>query len=673
MNDEYLSTLALLKTSYDRHGATYLDYVTPFVGDTIRSTGTRAIKPKDLRDAIVKRYGIEIPEGVLNTLTRRLVKRGFGRRSSGHFIPDQAKLTQSYNFEDQRVECHGAINDLVASFITFVDSATGRILSESEATAVLIKYADRNGLPILSRAHEETPLPISLSLDEMQYLTSLFVIQAFERDLPEKDTIVMLAKGSKLASVLYFPDPKDVTRRVIGVTALFDTPTLLSALGYQGTDKESPAREILDLAYRSRIDVGVFDHTLDEMREVLRHAGRQARSGGYYQRMIRGVEAHFLEVGYTASEIELLIDNLEKDLRSLRVRSKRKPAFRLELSVNESELEDRLQEEVRYRRRGALVHDLEALTAVFRRRNGRRPTKFENCGAVFVTPNTSLALVSRRFFQREYGSHWPIAITEDEFATLLWLKKPLAAPDLPERRVVADAYAALEPGFICWDTFLSEIQKLRDSDSLSEDDYVLLRYATATKDALMMETLGDPSAIDADTVLRIRERVVQAIRTPFQDQVDQLTAELAAVKEQAIEKQRSLSDHVAAITGQRDVAKRTLEGMKETQRQAATRKASRWGARWRWTVNIAAALVVLLGLWSYAPDEWELPSLPDFVVLPWLAPAGIFIYLVAKVVDTVFDWEIGSFGRLLELWVSKRLERRYLIRAGLDEPSADAS
>lgn len=667
MNDEYLSTLALFKTAYDRHGATYLDYVTPFVGDTIRSTGRHAIKTKDLREAIVNRYGIEIPEGVLNTLTRRLARRGFGRRSSGRFIPDRVKLTESYDFEEQRIKCHRAISALTASFIAFIKNRTDRTLPDSEATAVLIKYADQNGLPILSKAHEETPLPISLTLDEMQYLTSLFVISTFERELPEKDTLVMLAKGSKLASVLYFPDPKDATRRVTGVTALFDTPTLLSALGYQGVEKERAAREILNLAYKSRMDIRVFEHTLDEIREVLRNAGRRATTGSYYQRVAWGVDAHFLKVGYTASEIELLIDNLERDLRSLRVRSLSRPAYHMELSVNEIELEEKLQKEVHYPRKGALLHDLDALTAIYRQRNGRRPTRFDNCRAIFVTPNTSLARVSREFFRQEYGAQWPLAITEDEFATLLWLKNPLVAPDLPERRVVADAYAALEPGFVCWESFLSEMQKLRDNDQLSEDDYVLLRYSTATKDALMLETLGNPGALDANAVLQIRERVVQTILTPLQDQVGQLTTELTDVKREASEEQRSLSEHVAAMTGERDVAKQELEDLKETRRQKAKRRASRWGATWRWTVNVGAALVLFIGLWSYAPNEWPLPDLPNFIVLRWVAPAGIFFFLAAKVGDIALNWNISGLGRQLELWVSKRLERKYLTQEGLED------
>lgn len=658
LDDKYLSALALMKTAFDQHGATYLDYVTPFVGDTIRSVGRIKISGGELRNAIVKRYGLEIPEGVLNTLTRRLARRGFGSRSYGHFEPNQEKLEELYNFDHQRSECQKAINDLADRFISFTKDWTGRSLSRLEAIGALIKYAEGNGLPILSRVHEQTPLPFSLSLDEVEYITSVFVIQSFERDMPEKDTLVMLAKGSKLASVLYLPDPQAVTRRIVGVTALLDTPTLLSALGYQGKEKELAAKDLLDLAYESGVNLAAFDHTIEETKQVLRAAGRRAAQGGYYQRGTWGVDAHFLALRYTASDIEILIGRLENDLRSLRVRLNQRPAFRADWSVDETKFDDKLQEKFGYPRLAAKLHDLQAITAIFGLRKGRYPTRFEYCRAIFVTPNSTLAQVSRDFFRSEYGEHWPLAVTEDEFVTLLWLKRPLTAPDLPERRVVADAYAALEPGFVCWESFLTEIQKLRDNDDLSEEDYVLLRYSSATKDALMNETFGKPGALDARAIYRIQERVRQSIRMPVQEQVDQLTADLAKEQQRVGEQEESFSTRLAAIKQERDEARDQLARLRETKRRNAKQKAARWGVVSRWTLNTSVCLVFLLGAWFSAPAEWKLPPLPDLTVLRWLARGAVFGLLVAGVLNLVFrSWDINRIGRRLEIWVSNRLER----------------
>ena len=674
MNGDYLSALALLKTAHDQHGATYLDYVTPFVGDTIRATGTRRIDSGGLRAALIDRYGLEFPVGVLNTITRRLRKQGFGIRSHGHFIPNRTKLAESYNFDKRRAESQQAIHTLTASFIAFTGARTGRSLSNQEAIAALVKYADSNGLPILRTMHGPTTLPTSLSLNETEYITSKFVIHTFEGNLPEIDTLVMLAKGSKLASVLYLPDPQHATRNIGELRAMFDTPTLLSALGYQGAEQERAARELLDLAYRSGVDITIFDHTVREIESVLSAVGRRVHRTGYYGQPTRGVDAHFLNLEYTASDIDLLVGQLERDLRSLRIRIVRRPRVSTELSVNETGLEEKLWEDVHYSRREPMIHDLDALTATFRQRKGRLPTRFEDCRAVFVTPNKSLAWSSKEFFQYEYGDHWPLAVTEDDFATLLWLKRPLTAPDLPGHRVVADAYAALEPGLVSWESFLIEIEKLHENDSLSQDDYYFLRYSKASKDALMQETLGEPVSIDARTVHQIIARVEDSIRTPIQDEVDQSTAEFAREREKAAERENSLTRTVAAVESERDraiaaanSAKHQRDQLLDTQRKNARRKAASQAVCLRRILQTLVIAVLLLGIWFSTPSEWGLPPERKPPVIQWIVRLSVLGFLTLTAVSTVFKWEVTRVIRKCEVWMSRRLEQKYLNEAGLDE------
>ena len=57
----YLPALALLKSSYDQHGVTYLDYMAPFVGDTIRADAGDQISTAELRSALFDRYGLDVP------------------------------------------------------------------------------------------------------------------------------------------------------------------------------------------------------------------------------------------------------------------------------------------------------------------------------------------------------------------------------------------------------------------------------------------------------------------------------------------------------------------------------------------------------------------------------------------------------------------------------------
>ena len=273
------------------------------------------------------------------------------------------------------------------------------------------------------------------------------------------ETLLILAKGSKLASVLYLPNPEDTTRRIRRLTAVLDTPTLLSALGYQGRRQEAAATEMLSLAKNCQITLSTFEDTRSEVESVLNAVASKIARYGYGDRSVRGVEAHFLAQRYDASDIQLIIGRLDKALESLGVRIIERPDITVALSVDEALLEATIQDRVAYHRSESRLHDLNALTATHRLRGGRMPTSFEDCRAVFVTPNNALARASREFFEEEVGNHWPIAITDDDFATLVWLRQSLSAPDLPRQRLLADAYAALEPGPV-WARFLEEIDKL---------------------------------------------------------------------------------------------------------------------------------------------------------------------------------------------------------------------
>ena len=659
----YLSALALLKTSYDQHGATYLDYMTPFVGDTIRAAAGDQISATELRAALIDRYGLEVPSGVVNTLVRRLTKLGYGVRSHGHFLPNKTKLAEAFDLDQKRAEAHATIQTLAASFVDFARTHTGDDLSIQQATEALTRYADINGLPILRKAYRHEGLSTSLSLNETEYITSLFVIHAFEGKRPEKEMLVMLAKGSKLASVLYLPDPGTASRKISGLTAFFDTPTLLSALGYQGSKQERPAREIITLAYQSGLTVAAFDHTLDEMESVLSAVGERINRGGNTVRSPWGVETHFLEHGYNASDIQLLAGSLKEDLRSLRVQVFERPDARVEWSVDESALEKKLLAAVRYTRREPMLHDLDALTATYRKRRARLKRNFEDCIAVFVTSNRPLVNASREFFQSQYGNHWPPAVTEDEFATLLWLKQPLAAPDLPSHRVLADAYAALEPGFIKWESFLTEAETLRDNNKISEDDYYLLRYTSYAKDALMQETMGQNVGVTAETAQQIIERVQESIRTPVQEEADRRATELEELRDHAKRLEVSLRRDLKKVECERDQARvdsATARQQLESGRQHARNKAQRWGSRCRWVAVAIAILVIFLGTYFSAPTELGLP--PDRLpsIARWIARASVLSLAFFAVLNLVFDWRVLHLARKLDIWVSTRLERSYL-------------
>jgi hypothetical protein len=177
------------------------------------------------------------------------------------------------------------------------------------------------------------------------------------------------------------------------------------------------------------------------------------------------------------------------------------------LAVDEERFESVLQDNVHYLRPQALKHDLDALTAVHRVRDGEVLRLLENSRAIFVTTNTSLVHASRQFFAEHYQSQGvPLAFSAHHFGTLMWLKSPSAAPELPRDLLVASCYAALNPPDSLWQRYLTEIDRLRTTGEISDDDYFLLRFDLASKSALLTLTGGRHDVFSEGTVPEVLRR-----------------------------------------------------------------------------------------------------------------------------------------------------------------------
>ena len=337
--------------------------------------------------------------------------------------------------------------------------------------------------------------------------------------------------------------------------------------------------------------------------------------------------------------------------------------MKIEWSVDEATLEEQLLDAVRYPRREPMLHDLEALTGTFRLRQGRTPRRFENCRAIFITPNVPLALTARDFFNREVGEHWPVAITDDDFATLVWLKRPLAAPELPMRRVIADAYAALEPGLVSWETYLIEIDKLRANERISEADYFFLRYSGAAKDALMDETLGVTERISMDSVESFLEKYKASIRSPLEREVSQQSMSHESFRREAAAREADLEQRLQDSELSRtksDHEATTAHKASEHHRSTARNKATKDARHVCRIARYALIGVLAIGLWFLFPSSWEL--VPD--VLPswsqWIARGSVLTVAVATLANLHTGWQLASHMRRIEVRLSNRLERRYL-------------
>jgi hypothetical protein len=487
-----------------------------------------------------------------------------------------------------------------------------------------------------------------------RFIAAAYITHLEETRSPRLRDLSAIAQGYMLANVLYLPDAGQTLKRFRDTDIYFDTPFLIYALGYNGSGRQAPARELLTLLYSTGANLKCFSHTRDEIKGALEACAGHVRRGP--DAALRGpaleTVQHFLAEGFTASDVELLAAQLERSLQAVHVRVVEAPSYQKhEHVIDEAGLAEELRQGERPYREGALEKDVASIAAIVRARAGRTTTSIEDSAAVFITTNLRLVRVVRESFARESsGYSVPPCVSDYSLTNLLWLKRPTAAPNLPIQRLMADSYAALQPDEELWSAFEVEAKKLRDQATITPDDYYDLRYSLTAKAELMEVTGGDVEAIAQGTVLEVLKRV-QAHREEVAR--DQVAAELEQARAGQAAAEAKVSAHEAQLLTQRS-------GL-----HLRSQRIARWVARILFLV-----LLVVLGIGAWASSPWGLTSLSGSVVGHALSILAA-TFLLAGLISVVVGGTARDFVRSAEIACERGSMRFFLRLANLPEESSD--
>lgn len=147
MSKTFLPSLAILKSNWDEGGRSYIDYFVPFVADCMRTSEQPQMTVDEVATAVRVRFGIAIPEGVVNTILRRAARGGLGKRQHGAFVIDQEAVAR-FNLDTERSAAVRRVNALVDRLKRFAARTTAELtpaLGHRRAPRGLAERGDRPG------------------------------------------------------------------------------------------------------------------------------------------------------------------------------------------------------------------------------------------------------------------------------------------------------------------------------------------------------------------------------------------------------------------------------------------------------------------------------------------------------------------------------------------------
>lgn len=554
MSDAIIS-LAVLKANWQTDKSTYVDNFNVLTTECLRRSTEDVVSAQDVRDNLETYFGIRVPLKTVATLLRRAAKKGIVDRDQGIYRVNREKV-EKVKFAQHRERFLSLYEKLIEDLIRFANKSYSLEWAKSDAESSAHSYLASHSLTLFRALRNKTLIPMPKGATKSQkYIFAAYVNNLVESNEAILDYVDTVLEGHMLATAVFLPDPGSTKAKFKNTYVYFDTNFALSALGHAGKSLEAPKKELLEILYEFGADLCCFDHTYDEIISVLRGCAANLRASTQYSGYGSTFD-YFLSKGFNESDVLLLIERLESDMKRIRIGIKNTPTYVAKYVVDEVKLKDRITNELNYSNLSAMKRDLDSLTAIIRLRGHSQAVLIERSKAIFVTTNTALVRAANEFLRFDMNSNEPpLAISDWDLMNLLWLKGPVRAPSLPRKRLLADCYAAVQPSDDFRKRYFDEVEKLVSFGKFSASDVYALRHSLEAEKIAMDLSVGDEDSFTEGTVQEVLEiyhnRIKgeeQAARKAAEEKARELAQEVGKQESQQLNRETSCEERAVVVS-----------------------------------------------------------------------------------------------------------------------------
>jgi hypothetical protein len=668
---------AVLRANFNHSAPHYLDNFNAFVLDVLADRFPTAVDAANVGQAVRATFGFNIPDAVVGNLLRKLAKTGKVQvQSAGLYTITESAKSGLASLQESMAQFQARQSDLLSKFAAYIsgEHPEGAQLLGSNPAQHLQSFIELNAGPLLRDGVAGQPGGSGSHWAELhgaEYLVASFILHLQDTDALAFSYVVDAVKGAILAGVLDV-GAGELKRKLTNLTLILDTPILLTALGYQGDVRQRAAVQTLELARKLHAKTVCFEHTEKELQGVLESAIASMRSGGRSEGGLRAVDAHFRDIGASPADIVIEQDNLHRNLEALGLRVISRPDDYYKYGLDEATLEDLLKKQLPTQRESTRLYDLQSISAVHRLRKGTSPASLERCRYLFVTDNYGLTVVGRQVDERH---EWPLAMLDGQIASLLWVRGPAVADDLPREQLLAAVYAGMQPDSHLWMKYIEEIERLEQRGALDPDDVVILRSRPEASRALMDVTLGQSDHVNSDSIEAIVDRVREELSTPYRVEADSAKAQrdraealAAAAAEAAADEAHAFNRREAELGRRVDDLHNRVAGFEDAKVEQEKRIVKRCQRRARRVVSgIALCLGVVLTTPVLVTTLASGAHLPGAFVV--VATGAAAVLLILGSIGAITGSFVTAWLKPVEGWLARRFERRLRRSSGLSDDS----
>ena len=393
---------------------------------------------------------------------------------------------------------------------------------------------------------------------ESNYYVAQFILAEYHEDSLEFQYLLEIIKGSLAAkSIYYFINSENdiLNRRIIKTEFILDTRILIDVLNLNFEQGHKAASEMLKLITQNGGIVVTFDYYVEELQRIMYYFINHPE-----KRLLLSLNKFTMNIVH-GLDISVFADTLKTRLEHLGI--KIIESKQLENTNETMYWRDSLKAEMRnginYRNKDgvdfseALLNDASTIEHILAKRGSNKKCSVFDCKTIFVTQNIELCKFIHNLFWKERFRNGEVsfAITDIDLSSILWLSTFSKGSELPELKLIENAYSACVPTKEIMDDFLKRVKLLEQDEKISAEAAILLRVKFATLDDLTKLSKNSLHNMTDKVVLDVTDTMLDRMREEAKEDVYN-DPEVKKVLEQVAQAEQERKDLI-------DLAKNIME------------------------------------------------------------------------------------------------------------------
>lgn len=495
-NTRSLINFAILNANW-RSGKNYLDSLVPFIEELFERQKYEEVNLDRICQDFAQEFSFRIPPHPMKVVLKRLV-RSQKIEYCGRDVWNNRGVAKG-TLVSLKKEHEKKYKTVLNEFSGFVKAKFNEFLEEETANKALIAFLESQDANLLFFAHENRLLPeVEYSRRVTRYFAS-FVQEEANKDSEVFKYVIEIATGHILASTIV-NDAKQLHEEKIDKIRIYcDTSHILKLLGLDGDIQQKMIEELFAVFARTRCKLVLFRHTYEEIIHNITTAKKWLDDPSRDLNKASKTLLYFVANNFTTLDVESILNRVDVILKEhgIEIEETSYTADENQYNIADSDLKKFIVEE--YKRTNELFdeiansklldNDIRSINMVYRKLQGRYPTRFKDLRVVFMCANSSLAKACRIYhIQKEKSSakiFIPICVTDIFLGTYMWLQSPSQIDELAKRKLIAESAAILRPTVTMIRKYLVEVEKCFKNQRITEDDYLLLKASTVINELLV--------------------------------------------------------------------------------------------------------------------------------------------------------------------------------------------